>query len=112
MFSLQDNADGMLLCLSSVTERCGFESGRNIEQALGVVDLREGFVTAVDGTAVVGRAQADGVAADVLVVVALVPENPGPGQYRAAMAAQQRGYCASFCEKGIEMLMLCHKKSS
>jgi hypothetical protein len=80
MFSRQDNADGMLLCLSSVTERCGFESGRDIEQALGVVDVREGVVAAVNGAAVVGRAQPDGVAADVLVIITLVPENPGPGQ--------------------------------
>lgn len=50
--------------------RCRFESGRDIKQAFGVVNPGQSIVTAVDGATVVGRAQADGMAMDVLMAVA------------------------------------------
>jgi hypothetical protein len=106
----QDKSDGNFVCLSCVTVRCQFESGRDIKQAFGVVDSGQRVVATINGAAVVRRAKTDGVAVDVLMVVALVLENPGSGKYGAAMATQQRRYGAAFSQNSGVMGCICHKK--
>jgi len=85
--------------LSCVTERCGFESGRDAEQVFGVVNVGHGVIAAVDGAAIVGWAKANGLALRVLELVALIPENPGPGENRVAVATQECGNRAAFSKK-------------
>tara|TARA_R100000322_G_scaffold168437_1_gene138147 strand:+ start:546 stop:908 length:363 start_codon:yes stop_codon:yes gene_type:complete len=104
----QDKSDGNFVCLSCVTVRCRFESGRDIKQAFRVVNPGQSIVTTIDGATVVGRAQADGMAMDVLMAVALVSENPGSGKNGTAMAAQQCRHGTAFSQDGGVMGSICH----